>query len=193
MVQQFSQLCKLYWEKLQAIYPYKIQDCMHRYYICRIIELTEHGRINWFNYNRQLRFIWFILSIKFIVHSFLVLVFSSRTPNPKLLTAKLEGTGTNTRPRIRPQEGGRRWPALAEAGLVVSQVNQLDGGEQDALQDLGWGRCIPFEACLFIYHEQLKIKPCDVGVRPRARVLGRQGARQEWVPGSMQPSGTLKM
>ena len=28
--------------------------------------------------------------------------FSSRTPNPKLLTAKLEGMGTNPRPRIRP-------------------------------------------------------------------------------------------
>ena len=27
----------------------------------------------------------------------------SLTPNPKLLTAKLEGTGTNQRPRIRPQ------------------------------------------------------------------------------------------
>ena len=31
-----------------------------------------------------------------------LLIFGSRTPNPKLLTAKLEGTGTNPRPRIRP-------------------------------------------------------------------------------------------
>ena len=29
-------------------------------------------------------------------------IFSSRTPKPKLLTAKLEGSGTNPRPRIRP-------------------------------------------------------------------------------------------
>ena len=31
-------------------------------------------------------------------------IFSSRTPDPKLFTSKLEGTGTNPRPRIRPQE-----------------------------------------------------------------------------------------
>ena len=31
--------------------------------------------------------------------------FSSRTPNPKLLTAKFEGTGTNPHPRIRPLFG----------------------------------------------------------------------------------------
>ena len=36
-------------------------------------------------------------------------IFSSRTPNPKPLTAKLEGTGTNPRPRIRPQG---RWASL---------------------------------------------------------------------------------
>ena len=35
--------------------------------------------------------------------------FSSRTPNPKLLTAKLEGTGTNPRPRIRPLDFGREF------------------------------------------------------------------------------------
>ena len=29
--------------------------------------------------------------------------FSSRTPKPELLTAKLEGTGTNPRPRISSQ------------------------------------------------------------------------------------------
>ena len=29
-------------------------------------------------------------------------IFSSRSPNPKFLTAKLEGTGKNPRPRIRP-------------------------------------------------------------------------------------------
>ena len=29
-------------------------------------------------------------------------IFSSCTPNPKLLTAKLQGTGKNPRPRIRP-------------------------------------------------------------------------------------------
>ena len=31
--------------------------------------------------------------------------FSSRTPKPKLLTTKLEGTGTNPRQRVRPQVG----------------------------------------------------------------------------------------
>ena len=32
--------------------------------------------------------------------------FSSRTPNPKLLTAKLEDTGTNPLPRTRPLANG---------------------------------------------------------------------------------------